>query len=233
MDSKDADAAIWIAVRPGMGDGGIIDWQKLKNLLTGRCHEINHRLEIAKIAHTGTFLTAQREYRHLCSGKLAVPVSKESLVKLIGNHITHLHFRQDDTSVHACLPEESVFFVIDGNKLQFQMIGLQGTGINIHNPLTERMLHHRNHLLRVPGSQNIVRSYHTQAFAITKLRSTNYETHYLAVILRLHLGYSLMVDAISKGTAIEISILWNHFPMVVEGNVLTSGGCHIQAMLQE
>ena len=29
MDSKDADAAIWITVRPGMGDGGIIDWQKL------------------------------------------------------------------------------------------------------------------------------------------------------------------------------------------------------------
>ncbi len=59
MDSKDADAAIWIAVRPGMGDGGIIDWQKLKNLLTGRCHEVNHRLEIAEIAHTGTLLAAQ------------------------------------------------------------------------------------------------------------------------------------------------------------------------------
>ena len=35
MDSEDADAAVWVAVRPGMSDGGIIDWQKLKNLLTG------------------------------------------------------------------------------------------------------------------------------------------------------------------------------------------------------
>ena len=65
MDGEDADAAIWITVRPGMGDGGIIDWQKLKNFLTGRCHEINHCLEITEIAHSGTLLAAQGEYRHL------------------------------------------------------------------------------------------------------------------------------------------------------------------------
>ena len=80
MDGEDADAAIWITVRPGMGDGGIIDWQKLKNFLTGRCHKINHGLEITEIAHSGTLLAAQGEYWHLRSGKLAVVKGEECLV---------------------------------------------------------------------------------------------------------------------------------------------------------
>ncbi len=42
-----------------MRDGGIIDRQKLKNLLTGISHEIYHRLEITEITDTGTLLTAE------------------------------------------------------------------------------------------------------------------------------------------------------------------------------
>ena len=59
MQGKDADATVWITIRPCMGNGGIIDRQELEHTLTGLNHEVYHRLEVAKVAYTSTLLAAQ------------------------------------------------------------------------------------------------------------------------------------------------------------------------------
>ena len=59
MDSEDTDTAVRIRVCPGMRDSRIIDRQKLKNLLTGFSHQIDHALEITEITNTGTLLTSE------------------------------------------------------------------------------------------------------------------------------------------------------------------------------
>ena len=133
-----------------MGDGGIIDRQKLKYLLTGRCHEVDHRLEITEIAHTGTLLAAQREDRHQCSGKLAVVKSEECLIQFIGNSITRLHLRKVDGTVHTRLPELQVFLLIICHKLKFHVIRLQMYCIQFCNPLIIGMLCHLQHFLGIP-----------------------------------------------------------------------------------
>ena len=161
MDGEDADAAIWIAVRPGMGNGGIIDWQKLKNLLTGRCHEINHRLEIAEIAHTGTFLAAQREYWHLCSGKLAVIKGEEYLVQLISNGITGFQLRKVDGAIHGCFPDQRILLFIVSHKLEFHVASLQMGSIQFYNPFIIRVLSHLQHFLGIPCTQQVISAHNT------------------------------------------------------------------------
>ena len=42
-----------------------------------------------------------------------------------------------------------------------------------------------------------------------------------------------MVDAVGKGSAIEISILWYRIPVVVEGILLCTLSCHIETVLHE
>ena len=161
MDSKDADAAIWIAVRPGMGDGGIIDWQKLKNLLTGRCHEIYHRLEIAEIAYTGTFLAAQREYWHQCSGKLAIVKGEECLIQFVSDGITGFHLRKVDGAVHGCFPDQRILLFIVSHKLEFHVASLQMGSIQFCNPFIIRVLSHLQHLLGIPCAQQVISAHNT------------------------------------------------------------------------
>ena len=59
MDSEDTDTTIWIRVCPGMRDSRIVDRQKLKNLLTGFSHQVDHALEITEITDTGTLLASE------------------------------------------------------------------------------------------------------------------------------------------------------------------------------
>ena len=47
-----------------MSDGGVIDWEKLKNLLTRLRHQVYHTLEVAEVTDARTSLASKRENRH-------------------------------------------------------------------------------------------------------------------------------------------------------------------------
>ena len=68
MDGEDADAAIWIRIGPSMGDGGVVDRQKLQNLLSSLCHQVDHTLEVTEVTDACALLASEREDRHECTG---------------------------------------------------------------------------------------------------------------------------------------------------------------------
>ena len=111
------------------------------------------------------------------------------------------------------------------------MAALKMSRINISHPFIIGMLSHRKNLLHIPGTQCIICTQYTQTLTIAKLRSTDYQTHNLAARFRLHLLWSLMIDAIGKGTAVEVSILRHNLPVVVKGINRSLLGIYIEQML--
>ena len=216
-----------------MGDGGIIDWQKLKNFLTGRCHEVDHGLQVAEVAHAGTLLAAQGEYWHLRSGNLAVVEGEESLVQFIDDGIARLHLRKVDGAVHACFPEQQILLLVVSHKLELHVSGLQMSSIQIHHPFVIGVLCHLQHFFCIPCTQHVVGTYHSEAFAITKLRGTHDEAYGLGIVLHRQFFWSLVIDAIGEGTAVKISILRYHLPTVIVGELIRLGGVQFQTMLHE
>ena len=69
---------------------------------------------------------------------------------------------------------------------------------------------------RLPSAQGRIGANDSEMFSITKLRSTNNQANRLGEGILLHLGRLLMVNTISKCTAVEIRIFRNIVPMVVE-----------------
>ena len=94
MKGENANAAIWIRVGPGVCCGAIVDGQHLQHALVGMRHEVDHGLEVAKVAHTEAAFGAQREYGHKRSGKAFVPKFEESLVQLVDTSFVHANQRQ-------------------------------------------------------------------------------------------------------------------------------------------
>ena len=111
------------------------------------------------------------------------------------------------------------------------MTALKMSRINISNPFIIGMLSHRKNLLHIPSTQSFICTQYTQTLTITKLRSTDYQTHNLAARFRLHLLWNLMIDAIGKGAAIEESILRHSLPMIVKGINRSLPGIYIELML--
>ena len=111
------------------------------------------------------------------------------------------------------------------------MSALKMSRINISHPFIIGMLSHRKNLLHIPDTQSFICTQYTQTLTITKLRSTDNQTHNLAARFRLHLLWSLMIDAIGKGTAVEVSILRHSLPMIVKGISRSLLGIYIELML--
>ena len=111
------------------------------------------------------------------------------------------------------------------------MTTLEMSRINISNPFIIGMLCHRQNLLHIPGTQCFISTQHTQALTIAKLRRTDYQAYYLAGRFRLQFLWSLMIDAIGKGTAVEVSILRHSLPMIVKGINRSLLGIYIELML--
>ena len=111
------------------------------------------------------------------------------------------------------------------------MTALKMSRINISHPFIIGMLSHRKNLLHIPSAQCFICTQYTQTLTITKLRSTDYQTHNLAARFRLHLLWNLMIDAIGKGAAVEESILRHCLPMIVKGINRSLPGIYIELML--
>ena len=111
------------------------------------------------------------------------------------------------------------------------MTALKMSRINISNPFIIGMLSHRKNLLHIPGTQCFICTQYTQTLTIAKLRSTDNQTYNFAARFRFHLLWSLMIDAISKGTAVEIRILRHNLPVVVKGINHSLLGIYIKPML--
>ena len=111
------------------------------------------------------------------------------------------------------------------------MTALEMSRINISNPFIIGMLCHRQNLLHIPGTQCFISTQYTQTLTIAKLRSTDYQAHNLAARFRLQLLWSLMIDAIGKGAAVEVSILRHSLPVVVKGINRCFFGIYIELML--
>ena len=216
-----------------MGDGGIVDWQQLEHFLSGRCHEVDHGLQITEVAHTGTLLTTQREHRNQCSGHLAVVEGEECLIQIISDGIACLHLRQVDGAVHACFPEKQVLLLVVSHKLELHVSGLQMNSIHICHPFVIGVLCHLQHFFCIPCTQHIVGTYHSESFSITKLRGTHDEAYGFGTVLHRQFFWSLVIDAIGEGTAVKISILRYHLPTVIEGELIRLGGVQFQTMLHE
>ena len=51
MDGEDGDTAVWVAVRPCVGDGSVVDRQYLQQPLSGLCHEVYHLFQVTEVAN--------------------------------------------------------------------------------------------------------------------------------------------------------------------------------------
>ena len=111
------------------------------------------------------------------------------------------------------------------------MTVLKMSRINISHPFIIGMLSHRKNLLHIPSTQSFICTQYTQTLTIAKLRSTDYQTHNLAARFRLHHLWNLMIDAIGKGTAVEVSILRHSLPMIVKGISRSLLGIYFELML--
>ena len=83
MQGKDADAAIGIAVGPGVGHGGVVDGQYLEHALARRGHQVGHGHEVAEVAHSETAIGTQGEHRDERAGHALVAQRVEGLVQLV------------------------------------------------------------------------------------------------------------------------------------------------------
>jgi len=111
------------------------------------------------------------------------------------------------------------------------MTALKMSRINISHPFIIGMLSHRKNLLHIPSAQSFICTQHSQALTIAKLRRTDYQAHNLAARFRLQLLWSLMIDAIGKGAAVEVSILRHSLPVVVKCINRCLFDIHIELML--
>ena len=110
---------------------------------------------------------------------------------------------------------------------------LQLGSIQIYRPFIIDMLSHWYHVLKLPVTQYLTCAQQSEALTITQLRSTNDDTDCLSIVAWLHLLRSLVVDAVSKGTTIQVGILRYHLPVIVERIFRSLLRCHIQAMLHQ
>ena len=110
---------------------------------------------------------------------------------------------------------------------------LQLGSIQIYCPFIIDMLSHWYHVLKIPVTQYLTSAQQSESLTITQLRSTNNNTDCLSIVTWLHLLRSLVVDAVSKGTTIQVGILRYHLPVIVERIFRSLLRCHIQAMLHQ
>ena len=110
---------------------------------------------------------------------------------------------------------------------------LQLGSIQIYRPFIIDMLSHWYHVLKIPVTQYLTCAQQSEALTITQLRSTNDDTDCLSIVAWLHFLRSLVVDAVSKGTTIQVGILRYHLPVIVERIFRCLLRCHIQAMLHQ
>ena len=231
VNGKHADTAVGIRVCPGVSDGRIVDRQQLKHLLSSLCHQVDHTLQVSKVAYTCTLLAAKREDRNQYSGKLTVPALQERLAQLVRDYRTGLHLRYLNTAVVTCFPCFRTLLVVQCYKLKLQVVDSQSLGIDIHRPFVVRLFHHRHGTLYVPGSYKRIRTYQYQALTFSQLWSTDYQSDGLGKGIILHLCRLLMVDTVGEGAAVEVRILRNVTPVIIDGIIIGTLGCHIQLML--
>ena len=90
MESEDGYATIRIGVVPVVMKRGVVDGQNLQHALSGTGHEVNHLLQVAKVAHPKAGGRTQGEYGYERSSQPRVADGKEGHGNRVHTDLTKL-----------------------------------------------------------------------------------------------------------------------------------------------
>ena len=217
VQREDADAAIGIAVGPGVGGRRVVDRQDLQHPLMGGYHEVYHHAEVAEVADTEAPLRTEREHRYQRSGQLLVGEREEGLREVVTHQLALVHPRQVDGAVQAVLPHGGrLALFAEGHELELQpALGIV-VGIKVHHPFIVVVLRHGKSLVDIPVSKLVARAHHAQLFTVTELRGTHLKPDGLLEFGDLESFDATPVDAVGEGRAVEIGVLGDVCPATEE-----------------
>ena len=213
VKGKDADAAVGIAVGPGVGHGGVVDGQHLQHPLSGGSHKVDHRREVAEVAHTEAALGTEREDGNEGACHALVGEGIERLVELVDRKPGG---RGDgEMAVGAFFPDGGRRVVGDDDKLELEVgIGEQVGGYLCH-PLVVSVLGHGYALLRVPLAEDAVGAGEHQPVARAQLRGSAYQSH-AAVAGRMDGVYGMGMETLGKRRAVSIGVVGHVYPSAID-----------------
>ena len=138
--------------------------------------------------------------------------------QLIDQDIAVFHLWQVDHAVAALFPNRRhIDIIVEDDEFQLKALFAELTGVEIDNPLIVVVLHHGHGILHGPTAQHGVIAQYGKPLIAAQLRSAHLEAHGLHIGMLQGVESFVAVDAVGECRTVEVGILRDIDPMVIDG----------------
>ena len=184
--------------------------------LLGLCHPVNHLFQVAEVAHAEALSRAQGEHGHQCAGAPHWRQREESLRQVVDNHLPVGQVGQLHRAVIAVFPYDVARGVVLGEEFEvYQAVG-QLSGIDVGQPFVDVVLGHAYGFAVVPLAHSHLAACYVEGHALRELRGAHLQAHCLGKGSDARLLYLLANYAVGDGRCVEIRVLGDVNPVVVD-----------------